>query len=115
MVYTCIGEHMRLTFKKQPKDTGLAAVAAYEQETDIKADGKVVGHISYSYNNSATKGDSFWHISLAVKKEKTAEEPAAWKWIRLKKTTATEPEAREFVKAMWEKITTELDLYQFED
>lgn len=57
---------MKFTFKKQPRETGLAGVAHPYPNTDIKAGSKVVGEIVAPTWRTP---DNKWHITLSVKDE----------------------------------------------
>jgi len=56
-----------------------------------------------------------WVIRFAIKKEKTKEDPAPFRWIRLKARFNTEKEVREWLKNVKDKIFERYDLYFFED
>lgn len=81
----------KFTFKKQPRETGLAGVGNPHPDTYIKHNKKVVGCIS---SPNWRTPDNKWRIRLTVKDEN---DHCDWKWISLKKTFDTEPEAREFL------------------
>ena len=92
-----MAKKQKFTFKKQPRETGLASVGNPHPDTDIKHNKKLVGYIS-SPNWSSP--DNKWRIRLTVKKSEPDDNPNCdWKWIVLKKTFDTEPEAREFLNA----------------
>ena len=96
----------RLTFTKEPCETGLSAVAhPYGRSTVIKLDGKQCGTIAAPHWSST---DSLWSVRFAVK---TADN---WKWVTVKERFATEPDARAWVKANQTKILA-LNLHQFEE
>lgn len=85
----------KFTFKKHPRETGLAAVGNPHPNTDIKHNKRLVGVID-APNWSST--DDQWRIRLMKKKTEPDDNPNSdWKWIRLKKTFDSEPEAREFL------------------
>lgn len=78
----------RLSFKKQPLETGLAAVARPYPDTDIKIGGMVVGRIAPPH---FTDTDRSWRVSIMVK------DPASgggWRWARLRQKFTDEPSAR---------------------
>lgn len=87
---------MRVTFKKNPKETGLAGVADPYQGADIKVDGKICGYIS----PISWQKDSF-RIYLAVKSDK---EHCGWRNVKLKSEFQTYDECKAFVKENLERI-----------
>jgi hypothetical protein len=100
-----------VTFKKHPKDTGLAAIAHPYSSVDIKIDKKRVGYIGAPNAFS----DDYWDIHFSVLKSDTDKpENCPWKWIRLKQKFATEEEARVYVKEH-ENAITKLPLYPLTD
>lgn len=91
----------KFTFKKQPRETGLAAVGNPNPNTDIKHDKKIVGYIA---SPNWQTPDNQWRIRLMVEDVGDLEvgdglrmPSSGWKWITLKKTFNTEPEARDFL------------------
>jgi hypothetical protein len=93
---------MKLSFKKQPRETGLAGVGYPHPNTSIKIDGKKVGEISAPTWMSK---DDLWHIMFMVKKSKLDNNPNCdWRWIFLKKGFDTEIEGRNFIKENIMKI-----------
>lgn len=99
---------MKFTFKKHPKETGLAAVGRPDPDTDIKLNKKVVGYIAAPTWQSQ---DRAWLIRLAVKKES---EKIGWGWISLKARFSDEKEAREFLQKHVQEITEKWQLHQFD-
>lgn len=94
------------TFKKAIK-TG--AYRSFDLDyTDIKIKRKVVGYISENR-------DMIYRVGFAIKKEKTTEDPAPFKWRFLKKTFSSEQEARDFVNKKFTEIIETFDLYHFPD
>lgn len=81
----------KFTYKKQPTERGLAGVGNPNSDTDIKHDKKVVGMI---VGPNWQSPDNLWRVRLVVLDEK---EHCGWKWITLKKTFDTEPDARVFL------------------
>lgn len=95
---------MRLSFKKQPKETGLAAVGNYNPFVDIKGDGKKVGWIQPA--NWHTKYFGVWfHV----------ESPDGWYNMKLGFDGETEKEARQFIKDNWEAIQAKWPLHCLEE
>lgn len=101
---------MTITFKKEAKLTGLAAIAHPYQSVDIKVNKKVVGYIAAP--NAFT--DDLWIVMFRVwKTDNDKKENCSWKWVTLKQKFDTEEEARIFIKENEEKIL-KLNLY-YED
>ena len=91
----------KFTFKKQKKETGLAAVGNPHPDTTIKHNKEGVGHISAPAWNTK---DNKWRIRLMVEQEAKEDDPCNWKWVTLKATFDTEPEARAFIQKHAEGI-----------
>ena len=89
---------MKLSFKKDPKPTGLYSVGNPNPDTHIKLDGKEIGVIvPPSWNSSHAD----WVIRFMVIKEHIEEDGntnCSWKWITLKKHFDDELSARNFIK-----------------
>lgn len=95
---------MKLSFKKQPKETGLRAVGNYNVAVDIKGDKKIVGWIQpKSWQNE------FFTVWLHVK------EGNSFRNLQLKFRGETEEETREWIKHCWGTICTTYTLHQLED
>ena|ERR1035437_5356248 len=92
---------MGLTFKKEKALTGLAGVANPTPATQVKLDKKQVGTINPPSWRSA---DNKWYVGIMIEVEKTAEEPAGWKWIFFKTRFDEEPQAREWLQRHWEAL-----------
>ena len=85
------------------------------EEHIIKLGGRKVGYINQSRCSSVhPNGDNKFHISFAVKKEKTAECPSGFKWIHLKATFDNAEEARAMIKKNQAGIIAKFDLHLFE-
>lgn len=86
---------MKITFKRQPKATGLAAVGNPHPNTDIKMDGKLVGTIVPP--NWRDNGKE-WLIMVRLKKPLPlpAGENCTWYNAVLKPRFANEEAAREY-------------------
>lgn len=96
----------KFTFKKTPR-TG--RYGSFElKNTVIKLDKKEVGYITENH-------DGEYNIAFAVKKARTKENPAPFRWAFFKKSFSSEKDARQFVKDYNDKIQTRYDLYKFED
>lgn len=102
---------MKLSFKRQEKPTGLAAIGQPYAHVDIKADKKKCGCI-FPPNRY---GQDYWKVSLAVKKEPSEESPAPFAWVSFKFQGKDENEAREFVKKYWDKFQEKYDIFQWGD
>ena len=101
----------KFTFKKQPRETGLAAVGNPHPDTDIKHNKMLVGTISAPHWQSP---DNLWRIRFMVAEEGGDNPNCDWKWIQLKKKFDSEPEAREFLKERAEQILEHYDLHHQE-
>ena len=100
------------TFKKELRETGLAAVGSPCPNTKIKFRKLEVGYIAAPRRSSP---DNKWVIRIAVKKDAVEEiGNCGWKWITIKARFDDEPTAREFINANAEKIAA-LDLHVFEE
>lgn len=94
----------KLTFRKCKSARGLLAVGSPYPNTVIKRDGKMVGLIkapSWSTTNE-------WRIMFMV--NKPSGENCDWSWITLNHRTATEDEAREFIKKKDKEIQEKFSL-----
>ena len=91
----------KFTFKKD-RSTGLFGAFA-SAWTDIKLNKKVVGYISQKANSNR------FVAHFAVQRISTKQNPAPFKWIRIKKEFITEDEARKFVRNNNEKIQSTED------
>lgn len=99
-------------FRKETPETGLRAIANPYPGTDITWGREgVVGRISPP-SARALGGSDTWGIRFIVEKEPTVEDPCDWKWVALKKTFETEPEARAWVRENWAAINEKLKLKQ---
>jgi hypothetical protein len=105
--------NMKLSFKKEKKETGLRAIAEPNPTTQIKADKKKCGAITPP-NRFSSQGDD-WFIRLMVKKVPSEADPCDFAWITLKAKRSTEEECREFIKKNWAVICEKYDLYQMDD
>lgn len=96
---------MNFTFKKHVK-TG--RYKSFDHDcTDIKLKGKVVGSINEGSNRK-------YRISFAIKKEKTEEDPAPFKWARLQAVCDDEDHARNIIRKHSAELQEKYDLYSFD-
>ncbi len=86
---------MGLTFKRGPKQTGLAAVGEPYASVEVKWDNKKIGSIT---GPTWTTKDNKWSVGFTVKTDELEEHPSGWKWIFMKARFDNEDEARQFVK-----------------
>lgn len=100
----------KFTFKKVKKE-GRYRSFDLTNTTKIKLNKKKVGYIS----SKGVFKDKQWIIHLMVKKERTTEHPAPFKWMILKKRCKSEEEARNFLNENFEIINKEIDLYLIEE
>ena len=101
-------KYKKFTFKKEPRSTGLAGIGE-RGLTNIKLDKKEVGYIR------ERSGDYKWYICLAIKKEKTKDSPAPFRWISLQEIFYKENDARQWLNDHKDDIQEKYDLYKFED
>lgn len=98
---------MKFTFKRQPKERGLAAVARPYPSVEVKYKGKQMGVI-HPPPAPYMKQPHKWSAGIMVKAEK------GWNWSFFVKKFETEEEAREFFQANIEFILAR-DLHYLED
>jgi hypothetical protein len=104
---------LRLTFKRQPKSTGLSAIGYPNPPVDIKLSGKVCGAI-YPPTWQSKIGD--WKISLMVKKDESdPKENCDWKWITLKYKGENEEDCKKFLIDKMDIIVGKYTLHYVED
>jgi hypothetical protein len=96
-----------LSFKKNPRSTGLAAIADPYPTTQIKIGGREVGLIS----PPRPRGSENWSLRFMVK---DASESCGWRWIGLRGRYETEEQARSSLFSMDDKVRRLYDLYQQE-
>lgn len=96
---------MKITFKKEPKETGLRSVGHVDPNTNIKVGGKIIGIIEAPY--WATK-DHKWEVRLAVEGSPVDNPNCSWHWVQVKERFDTEPLARKWVKENLELLKLDL-------
>lgn len=101
---------MKFTFKRNKKQTGLAAVGNPYPNVQIKQKGKVVGEISAP--NWQTK-DRQWRIRFMIRRTPTPMDSCPKEWITLKFKGTTEDECRNFIVDNAEALC-KYDLYPIE-
>jgi hypothetical protein len=95
----------KLTFKKQPAETGLAAVGAGTPSIDIRLDGELVGVINFNDSITFTR----WHPDLADKVTVRLIVPASekalarnpnspWMWTRIMQEFSDGDQAKAWVR-----------------
>lgn len=96
---------LRLRFKLEAKETGLARVCQGPRSMYFWIENKKVGSIDYS--------DAGWRVNLMVPTDDTDDRPVNWKWARFKRAFDSRDEAktwvRENVAAIWERAYKEKD------
>ena len=96
----------KFTFKKTIRE---GQYRSFEKDhTTIKLNKKEVGYIS-------EVEPGLYRAYFAVKKERTKEDPAPFKWIYIRKVFESEKAAREFIKENNDKIQTNLNLHYFDN
>ena len=101
---------MKITFKNHKKPTGLASVGCgwgFEAKYKGKRFATVWGG---RYNQTGVS------IQIAVKKEKTPEDPAPFTWIFFPENGCKNAEeAKAFIQSVIEEVTSKHELHFFED
>jgi hypothetical protein len=94
----------RLSFKKEPQETGLRSVGHPSPDVAVKHDGKLVGLIrARSWQQD--------HYSVGFMVEGNDDNlNCSWRWVFLKNKFETEDEVREYLKKNHEKLCK---VYQF--
>lgn len=101
----------KLSFKKDPRETGLAAVGNPHPDVRIKLDGGEVGVID---GPSWQTKDCRWRVRVAIDAPKTPEKPAGFRWATFKVTHDSEAAARAWVKANWAAILRDHRLHDLD-
>jgi hypothetical protein len=106
---------LKLTYKKHPKDKGLARVANPYQDIDIKLNGKNIGLIKApNWRND----NNMYKVGVTIIKEDIMEDGNSncnWKWIWFNAGFASPEKAKEWVGEWIEKIVEKYNLYSDED
>jgi len=102
---------MKFTFKKQPRETGLAAVARPDVATEVKLEGKVVGIIEPAHRDDS---DGRWRVRLMVEGAAANSPNCPWRWVTFKARFDEEPAARTWLQEKVAAITGEYSLHKSE-
>jgi len=105
---------MKISFKKQPRTTGLAGIGNSYQTTDIKVNKKIIGYI---YPPTWRSKDNNWKINIAVEGCTKDDSNCSWRWVNLKYKPENESDGRIWIKKHLEKVLNDndLELHYFED
>jgi len=113
---------MKITFKRQPKETGLSAIAYPWPNVDLKIRGKVFGYIGAPNWNCASNSATKWTIHIAVikfsfggKDEKYDDNNpnCSWMWVNIKPQFDSEEDARTWITKNSQLIQDQFGLYFF--
>lgn len=102
-------DNVKFTFKKEPRETGLASVGHPNQDVQIKLKKKQVGYI---VSPNWTTQDNKWGVRFMIK---DANVKCGWRWVSLKARFDSEDEARDFIQTHAEAIFRKHELYHLED
>lgn len=105
-----MAEKFNISFKKEPRETGLRTVGHPYQDVDIKVNKLKCGII---YSPTWCKPN--WDVRIAVRAEPLPDSPCDFKWRKANTSFATEQEAREWVKANLKSIHDKHPLFFFDD
>ena len=97
----------KLTFRREPKQTGLSGVGNPYASVQIKRNKREVGLIAAP--NWQTK-DGKWGVGLMVKDEESSS--FGWKWVFFKARHDNEDAARAWVTENAERIQSKYDLHE---
>lgn len=103
-----VGAKGKFTFRRQPKETGLASVARPYADVTIKIAGKECGYIEAP----SVFGTNHWKVRLMIKE---ANEHCGWKWITFRLDFKNELEARQFVMTNQDRLQAKYPIHQLED
>lgn len=101
-----------LSFKKEPKETGLAGVGYPNPNVYIKLNKKKIGYISAP---NWTSSEDVYKIRFSVVKKDILEDGNPnrnWKWITLKASFKSEEKARAHVKKIISLVSS---LHEFQE
>ena len=98
------------TFKKQPRQTGLSAIANPHPFTNIRLLGEDCGNIIPP--SRFGKEQDLWRVGLMVKKPEPDSNPNCdWTWVHFKARFKTEAEAREWLKKNQEELKAKFTIH----
>lgn len=104
---------MKLSFKKEPRETGLRAVGRPYQGVHIKCDGRIVGYIRPPAWDTK---DHCWSVGIAVKHDEPGNcGNCDWIWVFFKARHSDEPTARAWIKSHWSSITRRYTFHSLEN
>lgn len=98
-----------LSFKRHPREKGLAAIGNQHPWVDIKLNKKVIGLIKPPTAFSQHKG---FKVMLRVTESANA---CGWKWVTLKYEGENEAATRSFLQQETEALLSKFDLSPVED
>jgi hypothetical protein len=105
---------MGLTFKKQPKETGLMGIGYPYSNVDIKWNKKIIGYI---YAPTWKTKDNKWGVRFSVKKIDIMEDGnpnCVWRWVHLIQKFDSEELARHFIKEHINQIFEHWNIYDID-
>jgi len=109
---------MKLTFKKEARETGLRAVVNPTPSTIIKIEGKEWGHIWGHIIPASSHSDLFaWSIQFSIVKKDIMEDKnpnCIWRNVTLKQKFSSEPEARDWLKTNLDMLSEKFTFYLHE-
>ena len=105
-----VAEKFNISFKKEPRETGLRSVGYPYQNVNIKVNKRKCGWIQ-----APSWSHSGWSVRVAVQSDATRESPCDFKWRQASTSFATEQEAREWVNSYLKSIHDKHPLFFFDD
>lgn len=90
----------KFTFKREPRETGLARIGADAPSSAIKLRGQDVGLLKSPAGSRLSAAPDQWTIRFMVVRESTQDEPCPWRWATLKRRFDNEPEARAWLQSV---------------
>ena len=94
---------MKFTFKRNKQNGRFSSF--YDVEIDIKYKTKIVGNVT---------DKSPYQIRLMIRKEKTTDDPAPFKWIALKKSFESLEDCLNWLRDNTTAICSKYDLYEWD-
>jgi hypothetical protein len=105
----------KLSFKKEPKSTGLARVANPHSSTKILINKEWCGTIQHPFKYS--KND-LWTVGLMIIKADIMEDDnpnCPWRWAWMKTQFKDDVEAKAWIKENWEMLLMRYDIRKTKD